>query len=153
MPSIALQTKARRDIDNEQITEISSFELAQFRGMASQAAGTRQRVGPTPVYNCHGMTFASRRTGVFETATLVQIIAEDGYREVAREDVMAGDVILYHDDSGDIEHSGVVVTPPSVATLWVPMVYSKWGKYAELEHFGNRCPYNFANIKYYRMAQ
>ena len=76
---------------------------------------------------------------------------EDGYEEVGKESVLPGDVILYLDTAGDIEHSGVVVDPPNASILGVPRVYSKWGKYAEIIHWGNRCPYNFSNVRYYRV--
>jgi hypothetical protein len=97
------------------------------------------------------MTFASRRTGIFETWVINRILDDDGYREVTLDEVLAGDVILYFDDTGDVEHSGIVILPPSQDPLRVPLIYSKWGKYAELVHRANQCPYNFAGARYYRV--
>lgn len=62
-----------------------------------------------------------------------------------------GDVIVYYGPEGDFEHSGLVVDPPMQENLWIPMVRSKWGKYRELIHPGNRCPYDFSNVKYFRV--
>jgi hypothetical protein len=65
-------------------------------------------------------------------------------------DVLAGDVVLYVHPSGDIEHSAIVVVAPRDSLLRVPTVLSKWGKYAEIIHAANRCPYDFSNPEYYR---
>ena len=150
--SINMDTAQGRSIDNTQLAEISPYEVNLFRRFDTDyGSAVTRRCGPTPRYNCHGMTFGSRRTGIFESAVLWQIIQEDNYAEVAKPDVLAGDVILYFDDSGDIEHSGIVISPPSADTLGIPIVCSKWGKYAELIHLGNRCPYTFSNVRYYRV--
>jgi hypothetical protein len=76
------------------------------------------------------------------------ILKDDSYDEVPAKDAMPGDVILYFHE-GDIEHSGVVVSEPG--TLLVPYVCSKWGKYSEVVHLANRCPYSFELTKYYRV--
>lgn len=149
---LALETAASRRIPNAQLLEISRFEQAQFRDIeARYGARADWRTDPTPRYNCHGMTFASRRTGIFETWVINRILDDDGYREVTLDEVLAGDVILYFDDTGDVEHSGIVILPPSQDPLRVPLIYSKWGKYAELVHRANQCPYNFAGARYYRV--
>jgi hypothetical protein len=154
MAEITLQTATRRNIPNEQISEISPFELSQFNGF-QQAYGAvnKLRAGPTPFYNCHGLTFASRRTGIFDDVSLRAILADDNYTLISREAVLPGDVILYYAESGEIDHSGIVIEPPTAATFWVPLVYSKWGKFSEFIHFGNRCPYDFSAVRYYRVAR
>jgi hypothetical protein len=99
------------------------------------------------------MTFGCRRTGIFESEVVVRILREDGYREIPSIEVASGDVIIYYDDDGDLEHSGIVTESPRPETLNVPTVRSKWAKYKEIIHLANRCPYNFANVKYYRVAR
>jgi len=100
------------------------------------------------------MTFASRRTGIFETITVRQILNDDGYEEIShKEQVKAGDVILYFADDGDCEHSGLVVKPPASDSLGVAIVRSKWAKYRELIHRANQCPYNFSKAKYFRVVK
>lgn len=99
------------------------------------------------------MTFASRRTGIFDVSVLQQILREDGYQEIKPAEVLAGDVILYFNDDGDIEHSGVVVDTQvgGIGGLRIPMVRSKWGKGKEFVHPANHCPYAFGLAKYFRI--
>lgn len=151
--SIVTQTSAGHAIDNAQGDEISATELAQG---TAQLAGYGPRIeirsSPNPRYNCHGMTFASRRTQVFETDEIEKILHDDKYEEVSLDEVLPGDVVLYFDESGyDIEHSGVVVTRPTPETLRIPHVYSKWGKGPEVIHPLNGCPYNPSRVRYYRV--
>ena len=102
------------------------------------------------MYNCHGMTFASRRTGIYDDQSLFVILHEDNYIEVEAKQVLPGDVILYISPDGDVEHSGVVVSR-SQPPLFIPDVCSKWGKFAEIIHPANDCPYSFTRPKYYRV--
>lgn len=140
-------------ISNEQGIEISALELAQQRDFERDYGPdvVKRRGGPTPRYNCHGLTFASRRTGVYEDDVVHQILSEDGYNEITTEAALPGDVIMYFGERGDIEHSGLLLTAPAEDILRISMVCSKWGKFAEVVHPANRCPYNFSNAKYYRV--
>src|SRR4051794_2875412 len=105
---LRLDSGSSRQINNEQLNEISPFELGQLASLAGKyTLGTMQRSGSTPRYNCHGLTLAGRRTGVFEAIVVNQALEEDGYREVPRDEVQPGDLILYNDPSGDVEHSGI----------------------------------------------
>lgn len=150
--SLALATTQGSAIENFQSQEVSQFERSQFAGLDRQyTAHTERRSEPSAVYNCHGLSFASRRTGIFDSSALYTILEEDRYVVIPRERVLPGDLILYFDDTGDIEHSGIVITTPTAEPLGIPRVMSKWGKYCELIHWGNNCPYNFAYAKYYRI--
>jgi hypothetical protein len=149
---LRLDSTLSQQIANEQLDEISTFELNQLAELtAKYTFGVTQRSGPTPRYNCHGLTLACRRTGIFEAVTVIQALDHDGYREVTREQVQPGDLILYADTTGDLEHSGIVVVAPLAERLYIPMVLSKWGKGPELIHPGNHCPYNFSTARYYRV--
>jgi hypothetical protein len=64
-------------------------------------------------YNCHGLTFASRRTGIDDSQVVRAILQEDDYMRVDRKDLMVGDTVIYVDSDGDITHSGVVVDVPT----------------------------------------
>ena len=108
------------------------------------------RTSSDPEYNCHGLTFASRRTGIHDPAVLSLILEDDRYREVPLTDVLPGDVILYHNRLGDIEHSGVVASKPGA--IGIPYVFSKWGKFMEVFHLANRCPYTYELPKFYRVV-
>jgi len=149
-----MHTAQANQIDNEQLDEISPFERNQFPQFEREfSTASEVCADPNPRFNCHGMTFASRRTGIFESAALTQILAEDGYEEIQADRVKPGDVIMYFGSDGDYEHSGLVVEPPRAETLNIPLVRSKWAKYRELIHVGNRCPYSFSNVKYYRVTK
>jgi len=106
----------------------------------------------TPRFNCHGMTFASRRTCIFESSELMKILKEDGYELIQAAEVSPGDVIVYVSDDGDFEHSGIVVEVPKALTLNIASVRSKWGKFKEVIHPANRCPYTY-NVRYYRIKE
>ena len=149
--SIQLDTALGNAIDNGQIFEISCFEKNQFKMLAKWDKSGELRTHPTPRYNCHGLTFASRRTGIFDGKVITKILDEDGYEEILSENALPGDVIIYFADDGDTEHSGIVVSAPTV-DLGVPKVISKWGKYAEFIHWANNCPYTFATARYYRIV-
>jgi hypothetical protein len=90
---------------------------------------------------------------IFDSDALEQILNEDGYEEVQKEQVKPGDVIMYYGSDGDFEHSGLVIEPPKPESLNVPKVRSKWAKYRELIHMGNCCPYDFSNVKYFRLTR
>ena len=149
---LQLESAMGRQIGNEQSDEITLWDMAQYANLERRYGTLVQpRTAPCPTYNCHGMTFAGRRTGIASPVTVRQVLHEDSYKDVPRNEVMPGDVILYFDDRGDVEHSGVVVEPPISDLLGIPLVYSKWGKYKEMLHRGNQCPYNFASARYFRI--
>jgi hypothetical protein len=152
-PELALDSALKdHHISNEQGIEVSAQDLGQQQDFDRDYGEVIKRRGaPTPRYNCHGLTFASRRTGVYEDVVVHQILREDGYQEIPPALVLPGDVIVYFGEGGDIEHSGVVLTSPMDSALQIPTVCSKWGKYRELIHPANRCPYTFATAKYFRM--
>jgi hypothetical protein len=81
-----------------------------------------------------------------------KILDHDGYEVVRSSEVLPGDVILYPGEKGDIEHSGIVVEAPS-GEFKIPKVVSKWGKFRELIHMANQCPYNYLAATYYRIKR
>jgi hypothetical protein len=151
---IIVQTRKGNNIENAQYFEVSYHDLNMGKKLEEQYRfGVTRRTEPSPIYNCHGMTFASRRTWIFETDDINLIIKDDQYIEITAADVLAGDVILYFSDSNDIEHSGIVVIKPKNENLNIPVIISKWGIYCEFIHAANCCPYNYQNVKYYRIKK
>jgi hypothetical protein len=148
---IELRTRANTPIDNLQAWQYSSFEWAQlgeslkrFKEPYAKALGS-----PSPVYNCHGLTFASRRTAVDSSnETVFRVLKEDDYEEVPQSDARPGDVILYLDAVGQAQHSGIVV---DIIERGVPKVWSKWGKGQEFIHHFWHCPFDPQYTKYYRL--
>lgn len=122
--------------------------------------GNAERVSDAcPVYNCHGLTFGSRRTQV--TDAVYPILDDDGFDQLQSEkDVRPGDIVVYCSSRGEVVHSGFVVwrniveLVPGSKTV-MPMVWSKWGKGCEMIHSIGDCPYlddgNFT--KYYRLKR
>ncbi|MBI3005009.1 MAG: hypothetical protein HYY49_06285 [Ignavibacteriales bacterium] len=149
----ALETKLGNPIDNYQVTEISKFERNQFHNYERRYSGRIEiRSQATPMYNCHGLTFACRRSGIYDSSALNLILQDDAYKEIPPDQVLPGDIILYYGRDGDIEHSGIVVSTPRIDPLRIPLVVSKWGKYHEILHLANECDYNFSLAKYYRIT-
>ncbi len=66
---------------------------------------------PCGFYNCHGMTFASRRARIWELKEISKVLAEDNYREVEKASTLPGDIVIYY-CKGDAQHSGVVIDSP-----------------------------------------
>lgn len=126
--SLALQTRCANDILNEYNPEIPDAGcLTQLEILKKKYPRCVPRTHvPTFAYNCHGLTFASRRTQIWSSADIAHIIQEDGYRKIEDKDILAGDVIVYQSqDTGEIEHSGIVIE--KAKSLSGPLILSKWG--------------------------
>lgn len=136
--SIRLETSARTGIDNHQETELSAFHLNWSRDIGRQHPAAKPRTAPSAKYNCHGLTFASRRTSIEKSAGIRAILSDDTYEEVALKDVLPGDIVIYRSETGDLNHSGVVVECGN--HLVVPIVCSKWGSAGEFVHGLNDRP-------------
>lgn len=148
--AIALQTRLGTDIPNEQYWEVSPLKLAGLTKALDSIIKNKQnqvqeRKAATGLYNCHGMTFACRRTGIFETVDVKTIINDDGYKKIDLSEVLPGDIILYFDDN-ELAHSGLVVEIRSN----VPFVLSKWGSGGEFIHHFKVCEYPIDAIEFYR---
>jgi hypothetical protein len=126
--------------------------LAQFRNAEKVSEAC-------PVYNCHGLTFGSRRTQV--THSVLPILDDDGFDPIPEKEARAGDIVIYSNVRGEVIHSGFVVARQSVEILMgtrsvIPIIWSKWGKGYEMIHTVGECPYleeegNFA--AYYRLQR
>jgi hypothetical protein len=109
------------------------------------------RTGPAATYNCHGLTFGSRRTAIHESEEIRKILKEDDYESVDPKRVSPGDVVLYvNSKTGDVEHSAIVV---SMEVFGVPRVLSKWGHFSEAVHLLRDCDYDSERVEYYRVTK
>jgi hypothetical protein len=107
-----------------------------------------RRTGPTPFYNCHGLTFAARRTWV---PRVDGVLKDDDYVPVREAETLPGDVAVYFAlDTGEVDHSGVVVQEAS-GTPPVAKVCSKWGGAGEFVHATMDAPYQDTIVKFYRV--
>jgi hypothetical protein len=151
--TIQLDTRRGNAVVNFQAQWGAANAPVRDAAYRKQYSGAIFRLGPSPYYNCHGMTFAGRRTAIEESQQVMAVLADDDYEEIPRERVLPGDVVVYYANDGDLEHSGVVIEPPSQANLWIPTVCSKWGALSEVIHAGNDCPYFFGGARYYRVQR
>lgn len=110
-------------------------------------AALHRPTSATRQYNCHGLTFASRRTWIWRPSEIRKILQEDDYERVDPEGVLPGDIVVYV-HKGDVEHSGIVI-----AKGLPPLVLSKWGPAHEVLHRVNDCPYSAMQIVYYRIIR
>jgi hypothetical protein len=148
---IRMDTALGTAIENDQAPYIT-YPLASARLEASIVFPKFLRARTNPRYNCHGLTFGSRRTAILSDAEITTILQEDGYSPVVdRKDVLPGDVVVYFAADGTIEHSAVVASRP-LAPFYVPEVFSKWGPGGpELLHAATDCPYAVGDLRYYRV--
>lgn len=121
----------------------------QLNELRKKYLGLYIRNESSEVYNCHGLTFACRRTNIFEPNEIHKILKDDEYQELTLNTVQPGDTVLYFGEKGDIEHSAIVIECPNKG-FNIPIVISKWGSAFEVIHSVYNCPYDKSNIKYYR---
>ncbi len=146
---IVVQTRLGQCIKNGPISgHYDDADLNSSERIKSEFPEAVIRTGPTRVYNCHGMTFASRRTAIYEPGEVDKILADDSYKDVLLNDVKPGDVVLYCREEEAI-HSGIVTHvergfPPRV---WV---CSKWGHLNEVVHPVEKSRYS-EGVKYKRV--
>jgi hypothetical protein len=153
--TIGLCTRKGNKIENSQLLSLhqDAHFKEQLRKLRLKFIGVKERPETiSGIYNCHGMTFANRRTGIEKDQEVVKIISEDDYKELTDlNDVMAGDIVFYYTAKGEIDHSGIVISPPE-NNLFVgtAVILSKWGIGFEAIHTLYNCPYELNNIKFYR---
>lgn len=158
--SIELCTRAGKRIDNVQVWEHSRFEWNLLAVQLRRFMNADQVSDACPVYNCHGLTFGSRRTQV--TDVVYPILEDDGFDVLPSErDARTGDIIVYCNSRGEVIHSGFVVgrkplSPGGADVPQIPVIWSKWGKGYEMMHAVGECPYleeegNYT--RYYRLKR
>lgn len=156
-PSIVVQTRKGKDSDitNNQVnTKLSAWDMKQAEEYYTKYNFATFRTNPCGFYNCHGLTFASRRTRIYESQDIMRILVEDNYKEISIENVLAGDIVVYY-NNGDPTHSGNVVEVPISGEKRHSniKVLSKWGHGQEVVHTALDCPYTKLKywIVYYRV--
>jgi len=161
--SMTLRTRMDNDIDNLQPWSYAPMELQKLaEGIQKYELLGAKRVGePCPVYNCHGLTFGSRRAEVdYHWPVISAILKDDGFIEIELHRTTEGDVVVYFDSRGIPDHSGIVVgfwvddgLGVGTGASNVPLIWSKWGKGWEAIHPLSSCPYNSVNTKFYRITR
>ena len=157
--TIELRTRAGNPIDNVQVWKHSAFEWHLLGDLLKRFADAKRVSDACPVYNCHGLTFGSRRTQISDS--IYPILDDDGFDTVPEKEARPGDIIVYCSSLGEAVHSGFIVSEkvielaPGRKTV-VPLVWSKWGKSCEMIHPVAQCPYldDAGNhVRYYRLKR
>lgn len=145
---IRLETSKRSGIDNIQLFDLSAFER-NWAAEIPRRYKVEQRTGTSAVYNCHGLTFACRRTRITNTESIERILSDDNWVEIEMRDVRAGDIVVYYSEEGEANHSGIIV---ACNDLGIPTIYSKWGSAGEYIHLVTEYPHQLygPNKKFYR---
>jgi hypothetical protein len=153
--NLLLETREKNPIQN--ISDHSPLGIdftAKANALINQYPPPRflhRPLPPTTVYNCHGLTFGSRRTQIVQANEVRRILNEDNYSEVTVKTVLPGDVAVYFDEFGDIHHSGIVTHVNVILDeIRVPYVLGKWGVAHEVIHPYNEGPYSGLAITFYR---
>ena len=147
---LKLQTRKRRDIDNLHDTAppTAGMHMQVEDYKRNYSAAKHRPITPGGTYNCHGLTFAARRTEIGDSSEVMNILRDDDYEKIESEDIMPGDIAVYFKD-GDLEHSGIVVGCPQFG----PVILSKWGAAHEVVHFFGDCPYDPSDIRNFRVCK
>jgi len=139
---LVLTTSKGHTIDNVQVTEVSAFER-NWNLRLERDWGNRVhfRTSLSPVYNCHGLTFSSRRCRITDNDFITLILHDDEYEIISETNAEPGDIIVYYDEDGGPTHSGIVVEQGTASRLKIPRILSKWGIAGEVLHNAPECPY------------
>jgi len=139
MQFLRLDTKQGRPIPNVYRDEQPPGHFAEAaRIFAGAHFSVRQR-SARATYNCHGMTFANRRTWIEKfddegsmDSVIRMILADDDYRMIQKAEAGCGDIVVYKDHKGAITHTGIVVDHNPL-TGEINML-SQWGSDGEYFH-------------------
>jgi hypothetical protein len=140
------KTRIVNRLDRSASAEGFRQAVSDYKKEFSQAV--HRDVGPCATFNCHGLTFGSRRTWISGSDQIQTILDEDDYATVDAKAALPGDIAIYKKD-GQIEHSGIVVEQGGV--LKQPRILSKWAHLHEVIHLPNECPYYDMAITYHRI--
>ena len=149
---LRLETRCRRQIENNldrrRPDDGARAEVEGYKRRYPAPRTQHRPVGPSYSYNCHGLTFAARRTRIWKSGEIQKILTDDGYEEIKDfAQVMIGDIAIYMQGNEAI-HSGLVVEKADFQTR----VLSKWGSAHEVLHWQSDCDeYRGSIVKFYRM--
>jgi hypothetical protein len=133
--------------DRSELTDGKKAECANWE--KKHPSADHRRGAASSSYNCHGLTFGSRRTGIDDPAAVREILQHDDYVKIDRKDLLPGDTVIYIDNEGDITHSGIVIEVPPLGAK----ILSKWGECQEVIHLIGDCPYPETTKEFYRVCK
>ena len=128
------------EIKSPEALEASMLELERYTHEVIRIEG------PNPNCNCHGWVFTGGNFGV-PSEQVDTIVADNGYVPVER--AQAGDLVIYRDDSGSPQHTGLV---RFVGEDGMVLVESKWGPLGVFLHTPETQPYG-QNFGFWRSSR
>ena len=138
--TIPLATRQGREIPNSQVPDIPPAKASQVtEQLRINHFGAELRRPPSGQYNCFGLTFANRRTGISGSDThsiVVTILEDDGYRRISLAQAIPGDLVIYFNGK-EIWHAGLIVEVELNEFFpdgRLARVISKWGGAGEYIH-------------------
>lgn len=151
--AIKLNSRKGNDISNYQEFNLDkNIALEQMNSLKRKYPSIIIRPNTiTGIYNCHGLTLASRRTGI--NSIDENLLREDDFCRIDRNELLEGDIVVYLDGKGEMEHSGIVIAIQNIETALfgsVIKVLSKWGDGSEVIHDLFSCEYDKSNIVFFR---
>lgn len=161
--SLLLQSYDGQDIPNAIAVDPSPRMIALNISAIDRMvlATATQLTRPTGRYNCHGLVFGARRTGIGftdidEQIDIKELLVRDRYVKI-QPPYKVGDVVIYIDPkTSTVEHSGIVCRIDKVAYgIELPYIWSKWGILGEYMHPCRPAPYPFQDCidEYWRLKQ
>ena len=135
---IRIETSQGHVIDCSQRADLVDSEVRGHNRLVAKYQHAVLRTGASSEYNCHGLTFISRRAWVTERKAIDLVLDDDGYDEIKLKDTIPGDIVIYFSDTGDPNHSGLVVE--GAGSLLDMRVCSKWAYAGEFVHGLHNCP-------------
>jgi hypothetical protein len=150
---LALETRKQSSIDNDFEQGASTpGMLAQAQDYKDQYLAALHRLDTVTIsFNCHGLTFGSRRTQIRHASEIERILQDDGYRKLGHSEILPGDIAIWRSTKfNDIEHSGIIMEVHGDG-IKIPKILSKWGRCHEVIHLISDCPYE-GNVEFYRLT-
>ncbi len=149
--TLVLQSRTGSEVENyfDDRKPAPGIDFASSDARRTYRSARHRPTKPSSRYNCHGLTFAGRRTAIERPEEVERIIREDGYVQVPRAEVLAGDVVLYY-ENGMPEHSGIVTEVLALGSMWV---LSKWGDLHEAVHQPHDCMYDASDLRFFRIVR
>ena len=123
----------------EELVRIQTVELVDEL-LRKGKTELRIRSVSAHLYDCVGMIFANRRAWI-DIEFIGQILSNDGYQPVSKEDLVVGDVVVYTLGKKRVHVGLVTCVLPSLGKISNTRVLSKWGKHGEVEHRMEEVPY------------
>lgn len=129
--TICLQTSKGRNIPNRQGSQLDNIQQDLVGWIRNDYPSAKIRTDVSTIFNCHGLTFGSRRVQI-EPPAISAILEDDNYQPIQNNnDVREGDIIVYS-NGDELTHSGIVVELSGL--IFSPWICSKWGNGPEVVH-------------------